>query len=233
MPERLCWIVEQQSSDRLLAGFKSGIAEIQLDPFAIIPRFTPEPDRPQNRLNDAKVDATGRLWFGSKDDTDEQASGALYSLDPDGTLVRQDDGYKVTNGPTFSPDGRWLYHNDSGLGLVYRFPLEQGVIGERQPFIRFEKDWGVPDGMTTDSGGGLWIAHWGGARVSRFDPDGSLDRSIRLPATNITSCVFAGDRLDRMFVTSAALGTSDEPEAGALFEIDAGATGLPPVAFGG
>lgn len=234
MPDRLCWVVERAGRGGLLAGFRREVAELSLDPVTIVPRFTPEPDRPQNRLNDAKVDHAGRLWFGSKDDNDQQASGALYSLDGDGRRQRHDDGYAVANGPAFSPDGRWLYHTDSGQGVIFRFALGgDGMLGPREEFIRFEPGWGAPDGMTTDADGHLWIAHWGGGRVSRFDPAGRLDRSIALPATNITSCAFGGDGLDRLFVTSAAWDAGDEPHGGALFEIDPGAIGLPPMAFAG
>ncbi len=234
MPEKICWVVEQAGSADLLAGFKSGVADVSLDPFVIRPRLSPEPARPHNRLNDAKVDPTGRLWFGSKDDRDQEASGALYSLDSSGRVRRHDDGYQVTNGPAFSPEGDWLYHTDSGRGLVYRFPLgADGMLGERSIFIQFEQGWGAPDGMTTDAEGYLWIAHWGGGRVSRFDPNGQLDRSIALPATNITSCTFAGPRLDRMFVTSASLKTDGGEMQGVLFEIEPGVTGLAPIAFAG
>ena len=234
MPERIGWVIEREGRDDLLAGFKSGIADLSLDPLVIGERLAPEPDRPGNRLNDAKVDARGRLWFGTMDDVGGTANGALYRLDPDGEITRHDDGYKVTNGPTFSPDGQFLYHTDSGRGVVYRFALDDaGALGPRQDFIRFEPDWGSPDGMTTDAEGCLWIAHWGGARVSRFDPDGRLVRSIALPTSNITSCAFAGEGLDRLFVTSARLDAEGEADAGALFEVDPGVKGLAPIGFAG
>jgi sugar lactone lactonase YvrE len=79
----------------------------------------------------------------------------------------------------------------------------------------------------------VWIAAWDGGRVNRFTPDGALDRLVALPASQITSCAFAGPNLDRLFVTSAAMGRENEPLAGALFEIDAGVGGLPPGQFGG
>jgi sugar lactone lactonase YvrE len=87
--------------------------------------------------------------------------------------------------------------------------------------------------MTVDEDGCLWIAHWGGARVSRFTPEAKLERSIALPASQITSCTFAGHDLDRMFVTSAAEGRSDERLGGALFEVYPGVRGLPPGRFAG
>jgi sugar lactone lactonase YvrE len=98
--------------------------------------------------------------------------------------------------------------------------------------IRFEKEWGDPDGMAIDADGGLWVAHWGGSRVSRFSPEGKLDRSISLPTSRITSCTFAGEDLDRMFVTSAVDGV-DEPYAGMLFEIDPRCRGLSTCLFAG
>ena len=206
MPEPVGWVVERHGRTDLLAGFKSGIAALTLDPVAISPLLRPEADRPQNRLNDAKVDAAGRLWFGSKDDEGDGASGALYHLGVDASPVRVDDGYLVANGPTFSLDGCHLYHTDSGRRAVYRFALDaDGTLGPRESFITFEDAWGYPDGMTTDAEGGLWIAHWGGARISRFDPAGTLIQSYPLPARNITSCAFAGNDLDRLFVTSAAV----------------------------
>jgi len=234
MPEPIGWVIEREGRDDFIAGFKSGFAVVGLDPLTIEPICDPEPDRSHNRLNDAKVDPAGRIWAGTKDDRDQEAIGALYRLDPDLSVSRHDDFYQVTNGPAFSPDGRYLYHNDSGARLVYRFELrDDGSLGEREIFIRFADEWGYPDGMTTDVDGGLWIAHWGGGRLSRFDPGGRLERSIHLPASNITSCAFAGDRLDRLFVTSASLGVDGEEKAGSLFEVEAGTRGLPAKAFAG
>ncbi len=226
VPERIGWIVEREGRGDFVSGLKTGFVLLELCPFSIQRIGNPEPDRPQNRMNDAKTDAAGRIWAGSKDDSDELASGALYRLDPDFTWSRQDDGYMVTNGPAFSPDGKTMYHADSPLRTVYAFDIsEQGEASRKRVFLSFEKEWGYPDGMATDEEGGLWIAHWGGGRISRFHPDGSLDRSISMPASNITSITFAGPRLDRMFVTSAAHGCESEPLAGALFEVEAGVRG--------
>lgn len=234
VPERIGWIVEREGREDFVSGLKTGFVLLELHPFSIRRIGNPEPDRPQNRMNDAKTDAAGRIWAGSKDDGDQIASGALYRLDPDLTWSRQDDGYLVTNGPAFSPDGRTMYHADSGLRTVFAFDInEQGESSHKRVFLGFEEKWGYPDGMATDSEGGLWIAHWGGGRISRFCPDGSMDRSISLPASNITSVAFAGPRLDRMFVTSAALGRENELLAGALFEVEAGVRGHPLRPFAG
>jgi len=168
------------------------------------------------------------------DDRQESAIGALYRLDPGFSWSRHDDDYRVANGPTFSADGRLLYHTDSLRRTVYAFDMaEDGRLTGKRPFIRFEDSWGYPDGMCTDVEGRIWIAHWDGGRVSCFSPDGRLERSIALPASRITSCAFGGGDFDRLFVTSSAQGVEHEPLAGALFEVDAGTRGVAPYTFAG
>lgn len=234
MPEPICWILPRASKPGFIAGFKSGFAELLLEPMKITKIGSPEPEREGNRLNDAKVDPWGRIWAGSMDDAEQSASGALYRLDPDLSWRRMDDGYRVANGPAFSPAGDALYHTDSAPGIVYRFALtEDGTLSDRRELIRFEEDWGAPDGMTTDAEGGLWIAHWDGARISRFTPEGILDQSIAMPVSRPTSCVFAGPALNRMFVTSASIGCTGEPLAGGLFELDVGFRGASAPCFAG
>ena len=232
-PEPVGFIVPRRTGG-FVVGLKSGAYALQLEPFVLQPLGGPEPHLPENRLNDGKVDAKGRLWAGTMPMDGASATGALYRLDPDLAWRTQDSGYQVTNGPAFSQAQDRLYHADSPRRVVYRFDLDEaGRLSGKAPFIRFPEDWGSPDGMTVDARGGLWVAHWGGGRLSRFDPDGALDRTIALPASQITSCAFAGPRLDRLFVTSARLGQDHEPLAGALFEVEAGVCGLPPGAFAG
>ena len=226
MPEPLGWVVRRRAGG-LIGGFQSGVAEIDLDPLAIRPVVDPEPHLPGNRMNDGKADAQGRIWFGTMDMAEESDSGALYRLDPDRHWTRLDGGYRVPNGPAFSHDGLWLYHSDTARRTIYRFALSNdGTIADRNPFIHFAEEDGYPDGMTVDAAGGLWVAHWGGSRISRFAPDGTLDRAIALPARQITNLAFAGDRFDRLFVTSAATGLPESPYDGALFMVDPGTTGL-------
>ncbi len=232
--EAIGWILPRQDGPEFVAGFKSGFAFLDIDSGAVRPIGDPEPDRPQNRLNDAKVDAWGRIWAGSKDDSDQAATGALNRLDPDLSWYRMDDGYGVANGPTFSVDGRTIYHTDSAARTVFAIDLApDGSLSGKRVWLRFEDEWGYPDGMTTDAEGCIWIAHWGGGRVSRFSPDAVLLRSISLPATNITSCAFAGPALDRMFVTSSTIDAEGEELAGNLFELDPGVAGLKQPRFRG
>ncbi|MBP2299681.1 SMP-30/gluconolactonase/LRE family protein [Azospirillum picis] len=232
-----CWLVEAADGDGFIAGLRSRrVVRLRPGPDGVeiageLARL--DPDRPGNRLNDAKADALGRLWVGSMHDAESDPAGALFRIDPDGTVTRVDEGYVVANGPALSPDGRTLYHTDSAARTVYAFDLgADGVLSGKRVHIRFAEADGYPDGMTCDAEGGLWIAHWDGGRVSRFRPDGTLDRAIPLPVSRVTSCVFAGPDLDRLFVTTAAHGRPEEPLAGGLFECDPGVRGLPCGRFG-
>ena len=234
MPGTIGWVIERRDTPGFVAGIGGTIAELTLDPVTVTPIVTPEPDLSGNRMNDALADAHGRIWAGTMPFACDIPTGSLYRLDTDHSLTAIDGGYTVTNGPAVGADGTWLYHTDSVARRIYRFPLDaRGDVGARQDFIAFDPAWGSPDGMTVDAHGGLWVAHWGGGCISRFLPDGTRERSIDLPASQITNIAFAGPGLDRMFVTSAADGV-DEAHGGALFEVDPqGFRGLPTHMFGG
>lgn len=234
MPEMIGWVIERESARGFIAGFASGFAELHLEPLSIAAIADPEPHRPGNRLNDAKADSHGRIWAGSMPIDADRPEGALYRLDPDGRVAQMDAGYTIANGPALSPDETFLYHTDSRARRIYRFRLRpDGTLSDRIVFISFEPDWGAPDGMCVDREGGLWVAHWGAGCISRFNADATLDRRVHLPASQITSCAFAGPDLDRLFVTSASQGMEHEPHAGALFEVATGMRGLAPHRFGG
>ena len=234
MPELPCWIAERAEQPGFIAGLRTGFATLRLDPLRIEHCGVIEPELPDNRMNDAAVDRWGCVWAGTMDDREIAASGALYRLDPQGRWSVRDRGYIVSNGPTFSPDHALLYHTDTSRRVIYRFALSaSGELGEREVFVRFPEQWGAPDGMATDVDGGIWVAHWGGSRVSRFLPDGQFDRAIELPVSQVTSCCFAGPGLERMFVTTAAIGCEHEPLAGCLFEVSPGVRGAPIYAYRG
>ena len=232
MPEPLGWVVEHGSGG-LVGGFRSGIARITLDPLTIGARNGPEPHLPGNRMNDGKADRHGAIWCGTMDMAEQDCTGSFYRLSPEGAWTQADSGYLVPNGPALSPCGRWLYHADSGRRTIYRFALDEAGIRDRETWITFGEADGYPDGMTCDAAGYLWVAHWNGGRISRFAPDGRLDRSIALLARRITNLAFCGPALDRLLVTSASIGLPSGGVDGALFEVDAGVSGNPPFAYAG
>lgn len=230
LPDTIGWLVEREAGG-FVAGIGRAFAALTLDPLTIDTIAAPEPERVGNRFNDAKADAAGRIFAGSMPFGCDRPSGAFYRLDPDGTAVRLEDGYTIPNGPAIG-DG-FLLHSDTALDTIFRYPVnDDGSLGPRVPFIRFEPGDGHPDGMTIDADGFLWVACWGASCVARFDPTGRRERAIALPASQITNVAFAGSSLDRMFVTSAAEGV-DEAAAGCLFEVDPGCRGRAPYRFAG
>ncbi|MDF7776384.1 SMP-30/gluconolactonase/LRE family protein [Sphingomonas sp. AOB5] len=231
-PAYAAWIIEREKG-----GFVAGIGLdiVRLDLPANTRETIGSVDKAiaGNRLNDAKADARGNIWAGTMPENCDKPSGAFYRIDPDGMIAYADGPYTIANGPAIDADGSFLLHTDTALRTIFRFDIQDdGSLGKRQPFIAFERDWGNPDGMTFDAEGSLWVACWGASCVTRFTPEGARERSIALPASQITSCTFAGPALDRMFVTSASDGV-DEPLGGALFEIDPGVRGRAPELYRG
>ena len=233
MPEPVGWIVERAAGG-FIAGLQSGFAILHLDPLRITPLGDPEPHLPNNRMNDGKIDPDGSIWCGTMDMAEQADSGALYRFDPDLRWTCMDRGFRIPNGPAFSPCGAWLYLADSARRVIYRYARQShGALRARMEFIRFQPEDGYPDGMTTDAQGGLWVAHWGGGRISRFSPEGTRLLSIELPAKQISNLCFAGEKLDRLFVSSAAMGLPASLYDGAVFEIAQKYKGVPSSLFAG
>ncbi len=235
-PEPIGWVIERERGG-FIAGLMSGFAEVTLEPLTIKHIANPYPHEPENRLNDAKADDRGRIWAGSMHKPITKTSGAFYRLDTDMSTREVDGPYKIANGPTFSADHDRVWHTDTGKNEIYVFDVIGGELMNKRLWLTFPEDWGGPDGMTTDAQGGIWIAHWGPGRITRFHADASEDFHIDMPAKQITSLCFAGDALDRVFVTSAAENLPEDREGGTLFEIPSdllrGHTGLEPQKFGG
>ena len=193
------------------------------------------------RLNDAKADRFGNVWFGTMDHVQEgNPVGELFRLNTDGKIERFDTGYGVTNGPAFSPDGRTLYHTDSARRTVYAFDLDQaGVPHNKRVWHQFEAADGYPDGMAVDTAGCVWIAFWDGARIARFAASGQLLASVPMPVMRPTSLAFGGADFRTLFITSARapagadLHGSDALLQGGLFRLRVDVPGAPALGYGG
>jgi xylono-1,5-lactonase len=200
----------------------------------------PEPHLRNSHFNDGKVDPRGRLWAGTLDRDCAIPVGSLYRIEKDLSWTAVDSGYLCPNGPAFSPDGRILYHSDSMRRTIYQFDfdLDAGAVFNRRIFVMFSDDDGLPDGMTVDRDGRLWVAHFGGARVTAFAPDGRVDVTIPVPAPNVTSCTFGGSNGTTLFISTARTWMNEAqlreaPLAGSLFAIEGLANGIPAFSFKG
>lgn len=213
--------------------FKTGETQLIVDP---------EPDKPDNRLNDGKVDKRGRFIAGSMDTSEEGPNGALYRLDPDLSLHKLDDGIIVSNGPCWSPDGRTFYFADTWTGEIwaYDYDLDTGAVSNKRTFCKVDRSrGGAADGATVDAEGCVWSALVYDGRLVRYTPDGRVDRFIEMPVKKVTSMSFGGPNLDVLFVTSMAKPPlprfpADGPLRGSLFAIhDLGVRGVAEPRFAG
>ena len=199
----------------------------------------PDPDQADTELNDGKCDRHGRFWAGSMHSAATEPKGALFRLDADFRCRRSGPPLVLANGIAFSPDDRTMYVGDSGTRriMAFDYDIESGTLSSPRTFARVAAP-AAPDGSTVDEEGFLWSAQYDGWRLVRYDPEGRVDRVIELPVRQPTSCIFGGEDLDILYVTTARFEQSErelesQPLAGALLALDVGVGGLPEPAFAG
>ncbi|MBK7452787.1 MAG: SMP-30/gluconolactonase/LRE family protein [Anaerolineales bacterium] len=191
-----------------------------------------------NRINDGKCDPAGRFLAGTMDMNETDPSGSLYSFN--GELTRLLDGVRISNGLAWSVDQKTFYYIDTPTREVKAFDYDPatGQIANPRAVIRVPEALGWPDGMTADMKGNLWIAMWGGAQVTKWNPDtGQLLEQIPVPALQTSSCVFGGSHMNELHITSARKGMSTAdlnkyPLSGGLFKVITNGEGMPTFEFG-
>jgi sugar lactone lactonase YvrE len=199
------------------------------------------PSRPEIIFNDAAVDQRGRLLVGTVNMQDPfLPEGMLCRLDPDGSYHELDAGYATANGIGFSLDSRTVYVADQRKWeiIALDYDLASGTTSNRRIFASIPKEEGQPDGLIVDAEGFIWNAHQGGWKLTRYDPDGKIERQIRFPVQNVISLAFGGKELDVLYVTTSCWGFTDDdrkaqPWAGDLFCVETGVKGLVEPAFAG
>ena len=192
-----------------------------------------------NRFNDGKCDPAGRFLVGSMDMNEKDPIGSVYSFDGK-QVTKLFGGVTISNGLTWSPDYKTFYYIDTPTRKVQAFDydLATGQIANPRVAIRIADTLGWPDGMTSDTDGNLWIALWGGAQVTKWNPQtGQLLEQIPVPALQTSSCVFGGKGMNELYITSARKGMSEAdlkkyPLSGGLFKVETKVTGMPTFEFG-
>jgi sugar lactone lactonase YvrE len=190
--------------------------------------------RRQNvRMNDGGCDPDGRFYCGSMACDHRPGGGALHRLDPDGSVMLVLAGVTISNGLEWSPDGTRAYYVDTPTREISSFSYSAGAgLHDRRRFASVD---GMPDGLTVDVEGGVWVALYDRRAVRRYAPGGELDAEVHVPASRVTACTFGGDELDQLFITTSREGLrpGDEPSAGSLYVADVGVRGLPAREFAG
>lgn len=238
--EKIGTVVPKKSGGLLLA-LESSLAEF-LPETRSLRRIVPlEANIPENRSNDGKCDPAGRFWVGSMAPDDKPGGASLYRVEKDYSVERVLTGATISNGLAWNRDKTRMYYIDTPTGKVFVFDydLATGAIANRRTCVEIPAGQGMPDGMTIDEEGMLWVAQFGGWGVSRWNPEtGRRLGFIELPVKNVTSCAFGGRNLDELYVTTARILNTEEElarqaEAGNLFRVKPRARGVPLPVFAG
>jgi sugar lactone lactonase YvrE len=194
--------------------------------------------QPDVRMNDANVDPAGRYFAGSMAFDQRPGGACLYRLDLDGSLTTVLTDVTISNGIDWSGDGRLCYYVDTPTHRidVFDYDVAAGTLSGRRCFVDTTGLPGAPDGLTIDADDAVWVAFWGGGRVCRFLPDGTLSMIVELPVTQVTSCCFGGAALDELYISTSTEGLTPseraaQPLAGRIFRVSPGITGRPQRAF--
>jgi len=226
--------------DDLMLAVQDGFARLDTRTGAVRSIAQLDDAHPDLRFNDGKCDPSGRMWAGTMALDERQAAGALYRLDPDGRIHRMLGDVTISNGLDWSDAGDTMYFIDSPTRAidVFDFDLTGGNISNRRTFVRIPRGEGVPDGMTLDAEGYIWVALWGGGAVHRYAPDGRCDAVVRVPTRYPSSCAFGGPDLGDLYITTAHVKLTpqeraEQPHAGGVFLVRPGAKGRPANRFRG
>ncbi|WP_438391003.1 SMP-30/gluconolactonase/LRE family protein [Caballeronia sp. DA-9] len=239
MPELVGCIAPRSRKPGLIVALRSAIAFFDPATGTLERIDAPHAAAPEMRFNDGRCDRQGRFWVGSMDDVGRGPVGALYRFDG-ARLTRVIEGVAVPNSLCWSPDGGTLYFADGNEPVIWSFPFDKatGEPGDRRLFARLPDGAGIPDGATVDKHGFLWSAQYGGSVVTRYAPDGSIERVLPVPVTQPACCCFGGPDMRTLFVTTATRRLSAEalerqPLAGALLSLHTDIEGYPDSPFDG
>ncbi|MFJ8353738.1 SMP-30/gluconolactonase/LRE family protein [Bacillus paramycoides] len=223
----------------VLLAMERGFYSLNLNTEKLTHIYDPEPNLLKNRFNDGKCDPAGRFWAGTTDLYGISGAGSLYCLNNNYSVEKKVSHVNTSNGLAWSPDYAYLYFIDTPTKKVvrYHYDIHTGVISNPTDVITFPENDGLPDGMTIDEEGCLWIAHWGGSKITRWNPlTGEQILSILIPALYVTSCTFGGSNLTDLYITTARTRMTDEelkqyPHAGGIFRIQTNVKGCPTYSF--
>jgi sugar lactone lactonase YvrE len=233
-PYRISMVAQTQEDHVIVLAMQGRVMKFDLQTGALSMVVKIELDKPDNRSNDGGVDVMGRLWIGTMSMHFQEGSGSLYCIDRDLSVNKKIQGLTVPNGLVWSADNTRMYHVDSNSRKVaaYAFDPNMGTISFKKNVLQIPRNMGSPDGMCMDEEGMIWIAHWNGFGVYRWNPaDGTLIGKIEVPVPQVSSCAFGGENMDQLLITTArqnmsAADREKYPDSGSVYIATPGVRGL-------
>jgi sugar lactone lactonase YvrE len=208
---RVSLVLETSNTEMVLLAVQGGLMRYDLNTCQREWATEIEADIPRNRTNDGACDNAGRIWIGTMNEECEEGQGSVYRVERNGKPMRMIGGVSIPNGIAWSDNGTTMYHVDSHDRVVraYDFDPASGNIQFKNIAIQVPAHLGSPDGMCMDEEGMLWIAHWNGFGVYRWNPvTGILISKIEVPVPQVSSCAFGGDDMRSLLITTAKQGLS-------------------------
>jgi sugar lactone lactonase YvrE len=235
VPHRVSLLVQPKNDDTILIlAVDNGLLKFNIDKNTFERLTYLEDTIIDNRSNDGACDTNGNLWLGTMHLNCMAACGKLYCIKTNLQAEEKITKTTISNGLCWSLENDRMYYIDSASYKVacYLFNAETAEIIFEKTAVAIPPELGMPDGMAIDVEGMLWIAHWGGYGVYRWNPEnGELLDKILLPVPNITSCVFGGNKFNQLFITTARSGLSlkeleQYPLSGSIFIATTNVTGF-------
>lgn len=229
LPEVITSIIPWQDHDReVILAMKNRLVRFDLDSQRYCTLVELTGLHPKWRTNDCKASPAGRIWCGVMHCTEHSGNGSLYCVDNDLTIAPVLDRQSIPNGIVWNKAGDRMYYADSGRRCIEEYAYDRltGAIYFIRTLVQVPEEMGVPDGMTIDGNGHLWVAHWGGFGVYVWSTTkGELVRKIEVPVPNVASCTFGGKDGHTLFITTARDGLSPQElehytQSGSLFAAD-------------
>ncbi len=156
-----------------------------------------------NQPNDLTISRKTDIIYAS-DPNWKDSTGNLWMIKPDGKVVNLERNIGTTNGIEVSPNGKYLYVNESIQRKIWRYDIaKDGSISNKTLFYSFE-DFGM-DGMRCDSYGNLFVTRHGKGTVVKLSPKGKLVKEYILKGTLATNLTFSQDE-SMIYVTVADRG---------------------------
>eukprot|EP01098_Paradermamoeba_levis_P001582 TRINITY_DN11857_c0_g1_i1.p1 TRINITY_DN11857_c0_g1~~TRINITY_DN11857_c0_g1_i1.p1 ORF type:complete len:297 (+),score=80.89 TRINITY_DN11857_c0_g1_i1:102-992(+) len=213
-------VTRNKNPNQIIVATRSvGVAVLDLESSSpsLSPLVHPN-QRSENRYNDGKCDPQGRFWVGTMHvDPNIRDQGSLFCISPNLSVSEALSGVSISNGIVWSSDSKKMFYIDTPTGVVFSFDFlpETGEISNKQIAVKIPEGTGHPDGMAIDEEGMIWVAHWAGSRVCRYDPtNGKLLFTVSLPVSQVTSCAWGGEKFDELYITSARTGLTGDQLVG-------------------